>query len=149
MDVATIRIDPSVDESIASCGIDEVRERLGNGQFWGLSMSLDLFGCEPNRLRDAGFLEEFVIRLCDDIGMKRYGTTQLAYFGSGAAVGYSLVQLIETSCITGHFAEASNSAYLDLFSCAAYAPIRVAEFCKQEFLATDCVISSCSLRGKR
>ncbi|WP_432278971.1 S-adenosylmethionine decarboxylase [Nocardia brasiliensis] len=111
-------------------------------------MSLDLLDCEPGRLRDPGFLEGFVIRLCDAIGMKRYGATQLAYFGSGPTIGYSLVQLIETSCITGHFSEANNSVYLDIFSCAAYVPMCVAGFCKQQFLASECVISSCVLRGK-
>ena len=33
------------------------------------------------------------------------------------AAGYSLVQLIETSAITGHFCDLSGDAYIDIFSC--------------------------------
>ena len=33
------------------------------------------------------------------------------------AAGYSLVQLIETSAITGHFCDKSGDAYIDVFSC--------------------------------
>jgi len=39
-----------------------------------------------------------------------------------------MTQLIETSLISGHFANASNTAYLDLFSCKFYEPREVAEF---------------------
>lgn len=149
MNAAPIRIEPGVDEFRVASGIDDIRNGFDRGEFWGLSMSLDLLECEPSRLRDADFLEEFAIRLCDAIGMKRYGPVQLVHFGSGELLGYSMVQLIETSCITGHFAEASNSAFLDIFSCAAYAPMFVADFCRQEFRAANCIISSCVLRGKR
>ena len=38
------------------------------------------------------------------------------------AAGYSLVQLIETSAITGHFCDASGDAYLDIFSCKDFDP---------------------------
>ncbi|MFE9575267.1 S-adenosylmethionine decarboxylase family protein [Nocardia sp. NPDC006044] len=138
-----------MDESLASSAFDVVQHGLDIGEFWGLSLSLDLHDCEPSRLRDSEFLQGFVMRLCDAIGMKRYGPTRLAHFGSGETLGYSMVQLIETSCITGHFAEASNSAYLDIFSCAGYEPMFIANFCKQEFAASDCVISSCALRGRR
>ena len=33
------------------------------------------------------------------------------------AAGYSLVQLIETSAVTGHFCDSSGDAYIDIFSC--------------------------------
>jgi len=36
------------------------------------------------------------------------------------AAGYSLVQLIETSAITGHFCDCSGDAYIDIFSCKVY-----------------------------
>ena len=38
------------------------------------------------------------------------------------AAGYSLVQLIETSAVTGHFCDASGDAYLDVFSCKDFDP---------------------------
>ena len=36
------------------------------------------------------------------------------------AAGYSLVQLIETSSITGHFVDKNGDCYIDIFSCKAF-----------------------------
>jgi S-adenosylmethionine/arginine decarboxylase-like enzyme len=47
--------------------------------------------------------------------------------------GYSMIQLIETSLISGHFANESNAAYLDIFSCKNYDPAIVEEFSKVFF----------------
>ena len=44
-----------------------------------------------------------------------------------------MVQLIETSLISGHFANDTNSAYLDIFSCKGYDPAVVEEFSKNFF----------------
>jgi S-adenosylmethionine decarboxylase len=46
-----------------------------------------------------------------------------------------MVQLIETSLISGHFANLTNSIYLDVFSCKAYSPRIIAEFAKDYFKA--------------
>ena len=48
----------------------------------------------------------------------------LAHFATylPEAAGYSLVQLIETSAVTGHFCDASGDAYLDVFSCKDFDP---------------------------
>jgi len=47
--------------------------------------------------------------------------------------GYSVVQLIETSCVSGHFAEDSNSVYIDIFSCKFYEQDKAVEFTKDFF----------------
>ena len=54
--------------------------------------------------------------------MKAYGEPVIVYFAehSDEAAGYSLVQLIETSAITGHFSENNRDAYLDIFSCKTF-----------------------------
>ena len=51
--------------------------------------------------------------------MKAYGAPVLQHFAEHVpeAAGYSLVQLIETSAITGHFCDVSGDAYIDIFSC--------------------------------
>jgi S-adenosylmethionine/arginine decarboxylase-like enzyme len=46
-----------------------------------------------------------------------------------------MTQLIETSLISAHFANQSNTTYLDVFSCKAYDPEVVAQFAKQFFKA--------------
>jgi S-adenosylmethionine decarboxylase len=61
--------------------------------------------------------------------MKRFGKCQVVHFGEDEKVaGFSMTQFIETSLISGHFANASNSVYLDVFSCKFYEPREVAEF---------------------
>ncbi|MCP9452955.1 MAG: S-adenosylmethionine decarboxylase, partial [Nitrospira sp.] len=74
-----------------------------------------------------------VVELCDLIGMKRYGDCQVVDFGEGRVAGYSMVQLISTSLISGHFANDTNSAYLDIFSCKGYDPMLVESFSKRFF----------------
>ena len=66
--------------------------------------------------------------------MKPFGETLLAHFGKDEAIaGYSMVQLIETSLISAHFANHTNTTYLDLFSCRPYDPDVVAEFARRFF----------------
>lgn len=66
--------------------------------------------------------------------MKRYGDCQITYFGEDEKVaGYSLTQFIETSLVSGHFADVDNSAYIDVFSCKPYNPIDAVNFTKNFF----------------
>ena len=91
---------------------------------WGYHLLLDLAGCRLTTVRSAPELRAFVTELVDAIDMVAYGEPLLAHFADHVpdAAGWSLVQLIETSSITGHFCDASGDAYLDVFSCKAFAP---------------------------
>lgn len=101
---------------------------------WGMAAAIDLGGCDPARIRDPQCIEDFVVALCDLIEMKRFGDPTIVRFGADPKVsGYSLAQLIETSLVSGHFAEESDSAYIDIFSCKAYPPYRAAAFCRDWF----------------
>ena len=51
-----------------------------------------------------------------------YWEPQIVNFGSGNKAGYTLVQLIETSNICGHFVNETNDVYLDVFSCKPFEP---------------------------
>ncbi|GAB4113770.1 MAG: hypothetical protein Kow00103_06340 [Candidatus Caldatribacteriota bacterium] len=105
---------------------------------WGLLTSLDLFGCNPEIIRNADKIKKYVQELCQLIEMKRFGETQVVHFGEEERVaGFSMVQLIETSLISGHFANISNSAYIDIFSCKYYEPSVVEEFTKKFFEAKE------------
>ena len=96
---------------------------------WGVLTSVDIYDADPDVIRDAGSIREFVHQLCDLIDMKRYGECQVVHFGEDERVeGFSMTQLIETSLISGHFANASNTVYLDVFSCKYYDPRQAAEF---------------------
>ncbi|MBW2028907.1 MAG: S-adenosylmethionine decarboxylase [Deltaproteobacteria bacterium] len=106
---------------------------------WGLLTSLDLYGCNPETIRDPERIKQYVVGLCDLIGMKRFGECQVVHFGKDERVeGYSMVQFIETSLISGHFSNFSNSAYIDVFSCTIYDPDVLARF-TQDYFEADSV----------
>lgn len=101
---------------------------------WGWHLVLNLYECDPDKIRSAETIEQYVIELCDLIQMKRFGDPTIVDFGEDPRVsGYSLVQLIETSNICGHFANDSNAAYLDIFSCKKFDPELAAQFSMDTF----------------
>lgn len=103
---------------------------------WGRLTSLDLYNCDPELIRDADGIRQYVVELCDLIEMRRFGECQVVHFGEDDRVaGYSMVQLIETSLISGHFANLTNAAYIDIFSCKVYDPDKVTHFTKAYFKA--------------
>jgi S-adenosylmethionine/arginine decarboxylase-like enzyme len=106
----------------------------------GLVVNVDLKNCKPQTIRDPAKIKEFIINLCDFIDMKRFGEPTIVHFGQDERVaGYSMTQLIETSLISGHFANDTNAAYLDIFSCKEYPPEKTAEFCRDFFGAKSMV----------
>ena len=101
---------------------------------WGLLTSLDIYGCNPLFIRDADRIKQYAIELCDLIGMKRFGECQVIHFGRDERVeGYSMIQFIETSLISGHFANLTNAAYIDVFSCKPYDSDQAVQFSKEFF----------------
>lgn len=118
--------------------VEAIHDCYDGIEAWGLSCSIDLRDCDPELIRDADAIKQFVIELCDLIEMKRYGETVVIHFGEDEKVaGYSMTQLIETSLISAHFANQSNTVYLDIFSCKKYDPYITAEFTKQFFKGGD------------
>ena len=101
---------------------------------WGILSSIDIYNCNPGTIRDADAIRRFVVELCDIIDMKRFGETQVVHFGEDERVaGFSMVQLIETSLISAHFANLTNTVYLDVFSCKAYDSEKVRLFAQAFF----------------
>ena len=97
------------------------RKTFYTENLWGMSTSVDLYDCNPSLIRDAEYIKKYVKELCDLIEMKRFGKCQVIHFGEDPKVsGFSMTQLIETSLISGHFANNTNAAYLDIFSCKWY-----------------------------
>jgi S-adenosylmethionine/arginine decarboxylase-like enzyme len=115
---------------------------------WGLAMSLDLFDCNPSTIRDGDEIKRYLVELCELIDMKRFGEPLIVRFGANPVVqGYSAVQLIETSCISGHFAEDSDSVYMDVFSCKFYEQKAVIEF-TEKFFGAKSFKANIVLRGE-
>jgi S-adenosylmethionine/arginine decarboxylase-like enzyme len=67
-------------------------------------------------------IAKFAKDLVKSIDMVAFGPPRIVRFGSAEAKGYTLVQLIETSCIMAHFSEDTNAVYFDCFSCSHFEP---------------------------
>ena len=104
---------------------------------FGYELIMDLYDCDLGVLTSRKKLQEYVDKLCKLIKMKKYGKTLIPFFGDNAAYtkGYSLVQLIETSSITGHFSDLWKTAYINIFSCKKYSSTLARKFTKKFFKA--------------
>jgi S-adenosylmethionine/arginine decarboxylase-like enzyme len=113
---------------------EAIMARYKNDGEWGLMVSVDLGGCDPKKITSKEVITQFAIDLAVYINMKRYKDPIVVKFGENDKVaGYSLVQLIETSLISGHFADSSDRAFIDVFSCREFPPKKTAEYCKKYF----------------
>ena len=109
---------------------------------WGIASAIDIYNCDPDKIRDDKTIRKFVGELCEFIEMKRFGETQVVHFGEDERVaGYSMVQLIETSLISAHFANLTNTTYLDVFSCKLYDPEKVKNFAQDFFGGSHSILN--------
>lgn len=123
---------------------ESIAKKYQEDQCWGLLTSIDAKNCDSSLIRSADAIKDYVIKLCNLIQMKRFQDTIVVNFGEDEKVaGYSMVQLIETSLISGHFANLTDSAYIDVFSCKLYDPHQAAEFTKNYFNAASVSINLC------
>jgi len=104
---------------------------------FGWELVLNLYDCNPAIISSKKKIQQYVNQLCRVIKMKKFGKTWIPYFGfkKPHTKGYSLVQLIETSSITGHFSEERSSAYINIFSCKPYDRKKAREFTRKFFQA--------------
>ena len=106
----------NISSSCNTCVADSIDE------YWGYHLILDCKACDVEKVKDPEHIRTFVKELVNEIDMKAYGDPLIENFASHNPIvaGYSLLQLIETSSITGHFADSSGDAYLDIFSCKPF-----------------------------
>lgn len=104
---------------------------------FGYELIMDLHGCDLKVMKSKKKLKEYVDRLCVIIDMVKYGKIHLPYFGlqKPQTKGYSLLQFIETSSITGHFSEHWRISYLNVFSCKPFNHKIALKFTKEFFSA--------------
>ena len=125
---------------------ETIVEAAARQQVWGVAASIDIYNCNPVTIRSAERIRQFVVELCDLIEMRRFGETHVVQFGEDERVaGYSMMQLIETSLISAHFANQSNTTYLDVFSCKPYDPEVAADFA-QRFFEGSRIITHVNMR---
>ncbi|MDB2592604.1 S-adenosylmethionine decarboxylase [Gammaproteobacteria bacterium] len=103
---------------------------------WGKSACIDCYDCDSGLIRSPQSVKKYVAELIALIDMRAFGPCHVVDFGDDPAVaGLSMFQLIETSNISGHFANATNTAYLDIFSCKHFDIDQAAQFSKDFFKA--------------
>lgn len=108
-------------------------ERMGI--VFGYELIIDMIKCN-DKIASELMIKEFALELCKVLDMKPYGEAQTPYFGINSEItkGYSLLQFIETSSITGHFSEHRRSAHLNIFSCKEFDHTKATEFCEKFFM---------------
>ena len=123
------------------CGMaitQTLNQQFEEGHSWGISAAIDLHDCNPELIRDADSVRQFVYELCDLIQVKRFGECVVVHFGEHDTIaGFSMTQLIETSLISGHFVNATNNIFLDVFSCKYFDPEVVAQKAETFFEAKE------------
>ncbi len=102
---------------------------------WGLHAIFDVKQGNRQFVTSGDFLAMFSKKLVQLIDMEAFGPPILEHFAEHVpdAAGFSLVQLIETSAITGHFCDLTGDFYLDIFSCKTFDPLKVKNFLQNEF----------------
>jgi S-adenosylmethionine/arginine decarboxylase-like enzyme len=100
---------------------------------FGKHLILDLGRCCKIAVRNPDTIRAFAKELVERIDMVAYGEPQVVHFGKGPLSGYTLVQLIETSNISGHFCDESGDAYIDVFSCKTFHPKDVTDVVDKYF----------------
>ncbi len=102
---------------------------------WGKHLIIDMSEGNKERVRSAEHIRHFVEVLVKAIGMKAFGQPVLQHFSERCpdTAGYTLVQLIETSAITGHFCDRTGDAYIDIVSCQDFDTELVLDVIKRVF----------------
>jgi len=106
---------------------------------WGMSLGLNLRGCNAEIMQSEKMLREFIISLCGHIGMKRHKDVQIEFFGEEkeSKEGYSAFQWITTSSITLHCDHYADRVFIDIFSCKDFDIKDTTEFCFKYFKAKE------------
>ena len=98
--------------------MNDIQRWGGTINMWGKHLIIDMTAGDRERVQSAAHTSRFVDTLVETIGMKAYGAPLVEHFAEHVpeAAGYSLVQLIETSAITGHFCDRSGDAPISISS---------------------------------
>jgi S-adenosylmethionine/arginine decarboxylase-like enzyme len=96
--------------------------------YWGYHAMFDCAACDRDRVTDRNNIYQFIKELVPAIDMVAYGEPTIEHFAAHAEdkAGFSFVQMIETSSITGHLVDHNGDAYIDIFSCKTV-DVKVAE----------------------
>lgn len=97
-------------------------------EHWGYHALFDCSSCNKNYVKSEDNIYNFIVELVQSIDMVAYGEPIIEHFATHCEdkAGYSFVQMIETSSITGHLVDKTGDAYIDIFSCKPF-DLKIAE----------------------
>lgn len=73
----------------------------------------------------------FIGSLCRKIGVTPHGEPVLSDYGRGLLSGWTWMQMVDASSITGHFFRSTGTGWIDIQSCRAFQPEPVAMYAAQ------------------
>ena len=131
-------------QEVSSLNIPDIQQN----NFWGMHLIIDMENCDKKLIQDKNNIYKFSKKLVNTIEMVPFGEPIIEYFATDnpKASGFSLIQLIETSNICAHFADNSQSAFLDVFSCKPFIPDDAIKIAKN-FFTPEIINSKVILRG--
>jgi len=102
---------------------------------WGQYGIINLVDCDPYTIKDEDTILSWGLELIDSLEMTAYGDPFIKRFAlhDPKVAGYTYFQAIETSNISAHFAEITNTAFLTIFSCKNYNVDKAIEVCYKFF----------------
>lgn len=102
-------------------------------QYFGYHLMLDCSGCNQG-IASRDTIYAFIKELVERIDMTAHGEPIIEYLLPGdPKQGFSLMQLITTSNICGHFMELDGTSYFDVFSCKEFRNEDVIDVVKKYF----------------
>ncbi|MGE4554890.1 MAG: S-adenosylmethionine decarboxylase family protein [Candidatus Paceibacterota bacterium] len=112
-------------------------QKSKNQKIFGQELIMDLYDCNGDIIKSKKKILEYIDKICKVIKVKKYKKAIVERFALHLdyAAGYSFVQLIESSLVSGHFSELWNRAYINLFSCKTFDVEKAVEFTKKFFEA--------------
>ncbi len=92
------------------------------GDTWGYHAFFDCKACDKQVITNGDMLRKFSRDLVTRIDMVAHGQPQVEHFATHDPQkgGYTLLQMISTSAIAGHFVDLTGDCYLDIFSCKPF-----------------------------
>lgn len=102
---------------------------------WGKTALINLYECDTELIKNSLEIRNYIKQSCKKMNMKMIGSPKIKRFGKGDLEGFSFMQFIETSSITGHFDETEKRAFIDVFSCKEFNEKKATEFSKEFFKA--------------
>jgi S-adenosylmethionine/arginine decarboxylase-like enzyme len=98
---------------------------------------------------DPEYIKHFTKELVRMVEMIAYGEPQLVHFADNTdKAGWTVIQLIETSSIVGHFLDHNGDLYLDVFSCKDFKEQVVTDLI-QQFFSPDEIKTKVIMRDAR